>query len=253
MSIDTSSAKPPSRPRRRIPRTVLVKTAVLVAIVICGVVLARYTPLAEYLTEEKILAARDGLRQLWWTPLLLIGLCMVFSTIGIPVSPVILGGGAVFGFLVGWLYNTIGLLLGAAVSYFVAKLLGRELIVHLFGQRLQRVEHTFEKHGFWPLVHTRFLPIPFTLVNYAAALAGVKPYLFLLSTAVGLVPATAMHTYFVARLIDPIGRERWTILGIYLATWMLLNVVVSLPSIYRYRRHRRGHAIQAESPPSSEP
>ncbi|MCP4661111.1 MAG: TVP38/TMEM64 family protein [bacterium] len=208
-----------------------------------GFVLIRWTPVADYLTEEYIVATLGRLRLAWWSPLLLIALYAVVSPMGLPVSPLLLGGGAVFGFVSGSLYNMIGLLVGATLSYFVAKLLGRDFIVHIAGRRLQRVERLFQRHGFWPLVQTRFLPIPFSVVNYGAALAGITPPRFLLATAVGLIPATVMHTYFVSKLFEPglPNPERGIVLLQYLAAMAIFNALISLPSIREWWRRRKRH------------
>lgn len=208
-----------------------------------GFVLIRWTPFADYLNEEYIVATLGRLRRAWWSPLLLVALYAGISPMGLPVSPILLGGGVVFGFVTGSLYNMVGLVVGAALSYYVAKLLGRDFIVHITGQRLRRVERLFQRHGFWPLVQTRFLPIPFAVVNYGAALAGITPSRFLLATAVGLVPATVMHTYFVAKLFEPglPHPERGIILIQYLAAMAIFNALISLPSIREWWRRRQRH------------
>jgi len=45
-------------------------------------------------------------------------------------------------------------------------------------------------------VRIRLVPIPFVLVNYAAALAGVRPGRYLVTSALGLLPAVTVFTYF---------------------------------------------------------
>lgn len=227
-------------PRRRpVPRTVLLRVALLVALLVAGFVLLRWTPVGNFLTEERMVALLGALRRAWWSPLALIGLYAVVSPLGMPVSPILVGGGAVFGFLIGSLYNMVGLLVGALLSYYLAKLLGRDFIVHIAGQRLRRVEQIFQRHGFWPLVQTRFLPIPFVVTNFGAALAGITPMRFLVATTVGLVPATLLHTYFVSKLFTTTGQERLTYFIGWLLAMALFNVVIGLPSLRRWWQRRR--------------
>ncbi len=85
-------------------------------------------------------------------------------------------------------------------AFFVARVLGREFIVQLAGKRLRRAERVFERRGFWTLVQARFVPFPFPVVSYGAAFAGVKASRFFITSAIGLLPATVMHTYFMARI-----------------------------------------------------
>lgn len=233
----------PAPPAKKTPPLRLVlRFAVLVAIVVGGLALARFTPLAGYLERDRLVAALAALRDAWWSPLALVGLYLGAAPLGLPVSPLLLGGGAVFGAAKGTVLNVLGLFLGAAASYFVALLLGRELIAHFLGKRLKRVERAFERHGFWPLVQIRFIPIPFAVVNYGAALAGVKAPLFLLATAVGLVPSTLVHTYFASALVSAGPGEHLALLIQYGVAIVSLAVATSVPTLLTRRQRKQRYA-----------
>ena len=47
----------------------------------------------------------------------------------------------------------------------------------------------------------RFLPIPFQLVNAAAAVVGVRFAKFFVASAIGMLPPTAILTYFASALL----------------------------------------------------
>jgi uncharacterized membrane protein YdjX (TVP38/TMEM64 family) len=112
---------------------------------------------------------------------------------------------------------------------------------------LRRVERAFEKRGFWPLVMVRFLPLPFALVNYGAALAGVKPLQYFLATALGLAPTTIMHTYFAATLIRAQPARQPILMLQYLSCWALLATLSSLPTLReRLGRKRRLQQLREE-------
>jgi uncharacterized membrane protein YdjX (TVP38/TMEM64 family) len=136
--------------------------------------------------------------------------------------------GAVFGAFYGTVYNVFGLVVGGMLGYQVANLLGRKFVVRVAGKRLKRVESILERRGFWPLVQTRFMPIPFPVINYGAALAGVRPPLFLSATLVGLIPSTLVHTYFISELFTTHGSERAMMLVWYAAAFVLFNVMISI-------------------------
>ena len=228
------------------------RAALFAAIVTLGFVLVRFTPLAELLTEEKLVATFQALRRSWWAPILLIALYAFTAPLGLPMTPYVVGGAAVFGFAAGALYNMVGLLLGASSSYYLAKVLGRDFVVHVTRGKLRRVENAFERGGFWPLVQTRFMPLPFPLVNFGAALAGISPSLFLTTTTVGTVPATLIHTFFIARLIETSGQERWTTGVLYATVFVAFNLMIGFPSIrrwWRWRQRRREEATRQESAP----
>ena len=221
---------------RRIPGKVWLRMLLLVAIMASGFVLLRFTPLGDYFTQEQMIALLERLRASPWSPVVLIGLYVVTAPI-LPMSPLVAGGGVVFGPFWGALINTVGLTLGAMSAYYVGKALGRDFIVHLAGPRLRRAERAFERRGFWPLVQVRFLPIPFWLVSYGAALAGVKAAQFLITSTVGLAPATVMHTYFAWKLItDP----SFLVLGLYITCWGAFAVITGWPTLREsFRRRQR--------------
>lgn len=243
------SAVPAERPPRRlVPRALLVKFALLVALVALGLAVLRFTPLAEYLTREAMTDLLARLRHLWWSPLAFVCLFAVLAPMGLPMSPMVVGGAAVFGVAWGTLWNTLGLLLGAATSFAVARLLGRDFVAHFAGDRLKRAELAFHRHGFWPLVQVRFLPLPFAVVNFGAALAGVRPSMFLLTSAVGMVPATVVHTYFIAALVNAgEGRHGRLMIayGVSLALLMALTALPTLRHRLRLRRARREAAAES--------
>ncbi len=241
MSAESSSqASPGTTGGKTFPWGALLRFLALIALVIIGVLILTRTPLAEYLDRERLLATFERLRAVWWSPLLLISLLVCLSPLGVPASPVVLSGGVVFGALSGSIYNTLGLFLGATTTYLLGKLLGKDLIAHFAGPKLRRVERAFERRGFWPLVMVRFLPLPFALVNYGAAFAGVKPLQYLVATAIGLAPTTIMHTYFAATAIRaPAERQPFVMLQ-YLACWGLLAAISSIPTLRdRLGRKRR--------------
>lgn len=238
---------------RRIPRKLWLRMLLLVVIMATGVIVVRFTPLGAYFTREYVVSTFERLETWPWAPVLLILLYTVLAPLGFPMSPLVLAGAVVFKELWGSIYNTLGLVIGAMTAFFVARLLGREFIVQLAGRRLRRAERIFERRGFWTLVQARFVPIPFPLVSYSAAFAGVKAARFLITSAIGLLPATLMHTYFMARLyklgftgegspamfvdggLSPFGE----MLVLYLATWGTFIVVSGWPTFREALRRRR--------------
>ncbi len=77
---------------------------------------------------------------------------------------------------------------------------------------MQRIEALLERHGFWTLVGIRFLPIPFALINYGAALAGFRFGRFLVATLVGLVPSVLFWTYLAHAIVSVATEERGALL-----------------------------------------
>jgi len=221
------------------PRGMFVRVAILAVVVVGGFLVLRYTPLAEYLHEEKMKALFDSLSSFWWAPLFLLLLYTVLAPLGMPMTPLLIAGGAVFGSFYGSVYNCVGMILGGTGSYLLARSLGRDFVVHVTRGKIRRVEAVFDRHGFWPLVQTRFMPIPYALVNYAMALAGVRLPLFLATTVLGIIPAGTIYTYFWARIFHASGDQRWMAAFQLIVVIVVMNVIIGFPSIRAALRARK--------------
>lgn len=221
-------------------RKLYFKLALLALLGVSGILIARFTPLGAYLEKERMLALLAQLGDEWWTPFLLIGLYCGFAALSLPATPLLLAGGMVFGFAFGTLYNLIGLMFGAMISFWIGKALGRDAIVQLAGQRLRRTELMFQKRGFWPLIHIRLLPIPFAVVGYAAALAGVPTLRYVWTSFLGLTPATMVNTFFVPGILRAgiEGRLPANLWFGYIFSIVLLNLIAGWPTVRDYFRRR---------------
>lgn len=185
----------------------------------------------------------------WWAPLALVGLYLVFCPLGLPISPLVATGGAVFGLAGGWCINMLGACLGAALSFEAGRGFGRGLIERLAGpERMESLTGLLDRHGFWALVRTRFLPLPFGAVNYAAALLGVHRGPFLISTALGLAVPMLVYTQLGAVLIHAAAGERAAALR--QAVWLLLLffLLTFAPVLWRRLRASREAAVETHEP-----
>lgn len=229
----------PNPEPRRVPRHLLVRFLLLVLIVGTGFAVLRWSPLADRLSWEEISATFDRLRGTWWAPAVLIAGYALLCPLGVPPTPLMIAGGMVFGTLLGSVVNVLGLVLGAATSYFLGRALGRDFVLHLGGKRVKRVERAISRRGgFWSLAGIRFVPLPFVLVNYCAALAGIPPGLFLSSSAVGLALTVPIYTYFAATISRAAGSER-TGMYVQLGVALLLLVLITLiPRLWAARKRR---------------
>lgn len=233
-------------PRSRVSlRAAFLRFLLLLGLLIIAFLVFRLTPLNEVLTKEKMVALMAELRSAWWAPLALIGLYVALSPTGLPVSPLIWAGGVVFGIWWGWLYNFLGTVLGASASFLLARALGRDLIVHLTSKSLlDRTEKILERHGFWTLVRIRFLPIPFAIINFGSALAGIRWPVFISSSILGLAPSMVIWTYFGYALFSVTTADRQVairnvILALVLA--LLLTFLVPLRKAWKRRRYGDGN------------
>ena len=89
------------------------------------------------------------------------------------------------------------------------------------------------------MVGARFLPIPFPLVNYSMALTGIRPALFLITTALGLIPGVAIFTYFASLLTQAASGHRSGIVVQFAIASLLMLLLTFIPQIWMARKRRQ--------------
>lgn len=247
----SQESTPEGRPRRRISlRSAVLKFSVLMVFLVAAFLVFRFTPLHEVLARDRMIALMAELRSAWWAPVALIGLYVIVSPSGLPVSPLIWAGGIVFGVWWGWLYNFLGALLGASASFLLARALGRDLVLHVASATLlDRAEAILERHGFWALVRVRFLPIPFSVINYGAALAGIRWPVFITASIIGLAPSMVIWTYFGYAIFSVTTANRGEIVrNLVVALVLGLGLTFLVPLRNAWKKRRYGQS----APPDSE-
>jgi uncharacterized membrane protein YdjX (TVP38/TMEM64 family) len=222
---------------RRVPRHVLVRAALLAVIVIAGAAALRWSPLASMLSKEAILSTLDSLRGAWWAPVALIAGYALLCPVGLPPSPLMVAGGMIFGPVYGAIYNLVGIFLGAATTYYLGRHLGRDLVLHLAGKQMKRVERALTRRGsVWSLAGVRFLPLPFALVNYGAALAGIRPGLFLGASLLGLGMSVPIFTYFASAIARAATGDK---AGVYVQLGVAIALLLSMTLVPRFLAARK--------------
>ena len=233
--------------RRSGLRGALVRFLVMVAVLATAFFLFRDSQLSQVLEIDRLIALVDRVRALWWSPLALIVLWILMSPLGLPASPLVAAGGVLFG--VGWgtLYNCVGAMLGASATFFFARLLGHDFVAHLLGEeRVAKVEHRLESYGFRALVGIRFLPLPWPLVNFGAALAGFRFGPFITATFIGVVPVIFVYTFFFASLVGATTEEgRAKLLQLVAA----IAVLALLGLLRVFARRRSMSSMRPKLPP----
>ncbi len=230
---------PPAAPERRDRRRALVRFGILIALLLAGFVIARWTPAGDYLQLDSAVATLEELGRNPLAPALLIAVWTIAPALGIPVSPLVFASGAVFGAFWGWIYTLIGAVLAAAIGFGLARALGHELVARWLGERrLRKVEELVGRHGFWTVCRLRFAPLPFALVNTGAALAGMRFPSFLAASVLGLAPSLWVYNYFAHALVDATATGRpgvWRNLILALVAFLAITLVPPLVARFRNR------------------
>jgi uncharacterized membrane protein YdjX (TVP38/TMEM64 family) len=137
-----------------------------------------------------------------WGPLAIIGLMVLHCFIPLPAEFVALCAGAVFGTVFGSALVWAGAMIGASLSFWLARLLGRAAIEGILPARHRRALGDWaDDQGAMTLLISRFIPvIAFNLINYAAGLTRISWWTFVWTTSVGILPLTVLMVYLGAQM-----------------------------------------------------
>ena len=125
-----------------------------------------------------------------WGAAASVTLMMLHSFLPLPAEIIPIANGVLFGPWLGIVLTWLGAMLGAVLSFALARWLGRPFVrLVVSDARWAQIEHLSPRPG--TLLFVRLVPvISFNLVNYAAGLMGVRWWPFLWTTALGILPLT---------------------------------------------------------------
>lgn len=226
----TSSTLPAVSPRSR----AIGRLLLLVAVLVGASLVARSLGLLEYASVDRLGEVVRAARGLRWAAPIFVLVYAVVAALGLPGTPLTLAGGAIFGVAVGTGLNWLGATIGATGAYLIARALGRDAVRSLLGARADKLDALTGDGAFASLVRLRLIPVvPFNALNFGAGLAGVRPGPYVLSTALGIIPGTAVYTYFADALIGGVAGARSAAFTQVLIAGALLVALSFLPALAR--------------------
>ena len=112
--------------------------------------------------------------------------------------------GYMYGFWLGFLFSLIGAAIGSVITYYLAKLLGRDAMHLIFGeQKINQFIHKLNSKTAVVIVFLIFLipGVPKDLCNYAAGISEMKLKPFLIVSLIGRSPGM-MGSLLIGRQIE---------------------------------------------------
>ncbi|WP_370074453.1 TVP38/TMEM64 family protein [Nocardioides sp.] len=141
-----------------------------------------------------------------WGPVLYVLGYAALVLVPTPASVLTILAGALFGLLEGVLLAWLGALLGAVGGFAIGRRLGRPAGDRLLGGRLAQADRVLAHHGLPAVLAVRLVPVfPFTPLNYAAGLVGVRFRHYLLGSALGMLPGATAYAAVGASGANPLG------------------------------------------------
>ena len=175
-------------------RARIIKAVVGIVLLVAVIVAIRTLPLAEWLESLKTWVSGAGALG-YVVYVLAYAVCCVLV---VPALALTLGAGAIFGFVAGSIVVLIGATLGATASFLLARTVLRRRVETITAKHVKfaALDRAITREGtkiMW-LVRLSGFP-PFTWVNYAFGLTGIRLMPYLVTTFFGIIPGTLAFTY----------------------------------------------------------
>lgn len=182
----------------------------------------------------------------FWGPLTIISLMtLAILASPIPSAPIALAAGAAYGHIWGTIYVLLGAEAGALAAFFIARLVGHDLLRRWFGDRLSAGLFGSQNTLMILVFASRLLPfISFDLMSYAAGLTVLSFWRFAIATFAGIIPASFLLAHVGGEMATG-GTERIIISALALGAITILPIAVKL---VRARLRRRNSDADAQEP-----
>src|ERR1700674_2097535 len=177
-----------------IRRALYVQICGLVIAALCFLFLSRFFPVADWLAamQQRLMA--------WWFcsgvlyPLLYAS-CNVLL---LPGGVLSIGAGFFFGLWWGFLIALLGNVVGAAISFFISRWIGRQWLKRrlLRNRTLVAFEPAVEREGWKIILLSQLHPLfPTSLLNYLYGLTRIRFRVCILWVAIGQAPGLFLYSY----------------------------------------------------------
>jgi len=171
--------------------------------------------------------------------MLVSSLLMIFQSIAAPLPAffITLTNANLFGWWQGCILSWASSMAGAALCFYIARILGRDVVEKICSKNaLTQIDGFFDKYGKKSIIVARLLPfISFDLVSYAAGLTSMKFWGFFLATGLGQLPACIVYSYVGGMLT---GGAKLLFTGL-LCLFSLAILVAIIRSIWTNRQKNK--------------
>ncbi len=172
-------------------------------------------------------------------------LLMIFQSIAAPLPAffITLTNANLFGWWQGCILSWASSMAGAALCFWIARILGRDVVERICTKgALLSIEDFFAKYGKRCILVARLLPfISFDIVSYAAGLTAMDFWGFFVATGVGQMPACIVYSYVGGMLT---GGARKMFIGL-MCLFALAIVVVLIRQVYTASEKKKEEAAIA--------
>ncbi|MBR9826000.1 MAG: TVP38/TMEM64 family protein [Alphaproteobacteria bacterium] len=162
-----------------------------------------------------------------------------------------IAAGYLFGAWIALPISLIGVTLGATNIFLIARYLAGERFHERFDGRVARFSAGFRRDDFTYMILLRVTPVPFFLVNVAAALLGARLKSYIAGTAIGTIAPTILYVNFGAGIGELVSAGVSPGLEDFLRPQFLVVLVMALMFAFVPLLHRMWRSRAAVPPDKS--
>jgi len=199
--METAAEQPAGNRSRAI-----IKAIIFVAFIVGAIILVRYTPVKNYITEEALSRFLEAAGL--WGPLVFVFVYTAGVCLFVPGTILTGLGAAIFG-LWGFVYVWIGAMLGSSAAFIIGRTLAREFAASLIGSKLKKYDEAIERNGFATVLYLRLIWFPFTPMNFGMGLTRVQFWDYFFGTALGILVGTFILVFFIDTLKQVLASGDW--------------------------------------------
>jgi len=159
-----------------------------------------YFDLGQYVSFEKLKQNQSALRQIVADNFItsIIGFFVLYiavTALSLPGAAILtLTGGAIFGFITGFIIVSFASSIGATLAFLVARFLLQDTVRSKFANKLEIINNGIYQEGAFYLFTLRLIPvIPFFVINLVLGLTKMKVATFYWVSQLGMLPATVIY------------------------------------------------------------
>jgi uncharacterized membrane protein YdjX (TVP38/TMEM64 family) len=144
-----------------------------------------------------------AMRDTGWAPPAFVLLYTLAGSLGLPITPLTLAAGVIFGAWPGAALSWAGAVASAAGGYLLARRLGAGAVRSLAGKRAnKKIEKLSDSTHFLTLLRLQLIPVlPLSALNVACGMARVPFGRYIAAAAIGVIPGSVIYTYFADQVI----------------------------------------------------
>jgi phospholipase D1/2 len=190
----------------------------------------RWSPLAEFLSRDTLVAWSRTVGSTPWAPFVLVLSYTPAALVLLPRPALTLIAIVSFGAWLGFLYSALGIMIAALATYYAGRMMRPETVTKLAGARLATLGEVLRQHGVLAVFASNMTPVPpFAVQGIIAGAIRIELWQYTLGSALGMAPgllAGALFAREIRNILEDPSRVSWWMMGGIVVTFAVFLALV---------------------------